>query len=84
MPTNLNRVQVLMTPELHADVRTLAAANRRSLSYVCASLIQHALNDEKVKEMLKDAHLEGFTEPVKADPRTRINQPMTWDVDGAV
>ena len=81
MPTNLNRIQVLMSPDVNAKVRSLAKYNRRSQSNICNELIIYALKQDKFREMLEDAEEEGVKMKPVEDPRTRINQPMSWDVD---
>ena len=79
MPTNLHRIQVLMSPETHAKVRTLGKFNRRSLSNICNELISYALKQDKFRELLEEAEDEGVKMKPVDDPRTRINQPLTWD-----
>ena len=81
MPTSLNRIQVLMSPDVHAKVRSLAKYNRRSLSNICNELIIYALKQDKFREILADAEEEGVKMKPVDDPRTRINQPMNWDID---
>ena len=76
MPSQLHRIQVLLSPEDNADVRTLASTSRRSYSFVCNALIKHALNDEKFQKMLEEAEELELRKPVVEDPRTRINLPM--------
>ena len=76
MATNLHRIQVLMSPELNADVKTLASMSRRSQSFVCNALIKHAMKDEQFQKMLEKAEKLELRLPVVEDPRTRINQPM--------
>ena len=66
MPTALDRAQVLMQPDLYAEVRTLAKHNRRTLSAMCAELIQHALKTPTYKQQMEEAVI---VVPPKEDPR---------------
>lgn len=80
MPTNLNRIQVLMEPDSNAKIRSLAKYRRRSRSNVCNELIAYALLQPKFRQMLKDAEVEGVKMAPSDDPRSRINQPMQIDI----
>ena len=73
MPTNLDRVQTLLQPNLFAQVRTLAKHSRRSNSYVCAELVEDALKLSKWQQRLEDAEIQV---PAKPDPRDAIRQPQ--------
>ena len=66
IPTALDRAQVLMQPQLYSEVRTLAKHNRRTLSAMCAELIQHALNTPTYKQQMEEALI---VVPPKEDPR---------------
>ncbi len=71
MPTNLPRTQVLLQPEIHADVQTLAKHNRRSSSAMCAELIEQALKLPKYRAQIEEAVIQV---PTKEDPRQAIPQ----------
>ena len=66
IPTALDRAQVLMQPQLYSEVRTLAKHNRRTLSAMCAELIQHALKTPTYKQQMDEALI---VVPPKEDPR---------------
>lgn len=70
-----------MSPDVHAKVRTLAKYNRRSYSAICNDLIIYALKQERYRDLLDEAEQEGVKMKPVEDPRTRINQPMTMDMD---
>ena len=71
MPTNLDRVQVLLQPDVYADVMTLAKHNRRSASAMCAELVEAALKRDKYQDQLDEAQI---VVPSKPDPRHAIRQ----------
>lgn len=71
MPTALDRIQTLLRPEDHAKVKTLAKANRRTLSAMAAELICMALKLDEVQEQLEAAPYK-----FKAKPDPRGTQPM--------
>ena len=70
MPTQLNRIQCLMNPELHAQVKALAVHNKRSLSAMVAELIEHSLSQPAYQQQLQAAEL---VEP-EPDPRKSQHQ----------
>ena len=72
MPTNLDRIQVLLGPEAYAQVHTLAKHNRRSHSFMAAELIEAALKRDKYQDQLEAAEIQV---PVKSDSRKVIPQP---------
>ena len=74
MPTNLDRIQVLLRPEPYAQVRTLAKQDRRTLSAMAAELIQEAMKLPRYRQLLAEAEKEGGTIPAKEDPRDEIRQ----------
>lgn len=74
MPTSLDRIQCLLQPEPYASIRTLAKAERKSLSHMASELLDDALKLPKYKEALEKAKGEGATVPTKEDPRTTIRQ----------
>ncbi|MCB4427983.1 hypothetical protein FZX09_04040 [Synechococcus sp. MU1643] len=71
MPTSLDRVQVLLQPDVYADVMTLAKHNRRSASAMCAELVEAALKRDKYQDQLDDAQIKV---PAQPDPRHAIRQ----------
>ena len=71
MPTALDRIQTLLRPEDHAKVKTLAKANRRTLSAMAAELICMALKLDEVQEQLEAAPYK-----FKAKPDPRGTQPI--------
>lgn len=71
MPTALDRIQTLLRPEDHAKVKTLAKANRRTLSAMAAELICMALKLDEVQEQLEAAPYK-----YKAKPDPRGTQPI--------
>lgn len=74
MPTTLDRVQCLLQPGPYASIRTLAKMERKSLSHMCAELIDEALKIDRYREMLDQSREEGSSIPVKEDTRTTIRQ----------
>lgn len=74
MPTTLDRVQCLLQPEPYSAIRTLAKAERKSLSHMCSELIDEALKLPKYRELLEESREAGSTVPVKEDTRTTIRQ----------
>ena len=71
MPTALDSIQTLLRPEDHAKVKTLAKANRRTLSAMAAELICMALKLDEVQEQLEAAPYK-----FKAKPDPRGTQPI--------
>ena len=71
MPTALDRIQTLLRPEDHAKVKTLAKANRRTLSAMAAELICMALKLDEIQEQLEAAPYK-----YKAKPDPRGTQPI--------
>ena len=71
MPTNLDRIQVLLNPDVFALVATLASDSNLSHSAMCAQLIKFALKSDYYKERLENiaVHLAA-----KDDPRKKIQQ----------
>lgn len=74
MPTTLDRVQCLLQPEPYAAIRTLAKAERKSLSHMCSELIDQALKLPQYQQMLEESRKSGASVPVKEDIRTTIRQ----------
>lgn len=74
MPTTLDRVQCLLQPEPYSAIRTLAKAERKSLSHMCSELIDEALKLPKYRELLEESREAGSSVPVKEDTRTTIRQ----------
>ena len=66
MPTALDRVQVLLQPQVFADLKTLAKHNKHSLSRMAAELVVHAMNTPTFKAQLEEAAIKF---PPKKDPR---------------
>ena len=66
MPTALDRVQVLLQPQVFADLKTLAKHNKHSLSRMAAELVVHAINTPTFKAQLEEAAIKF---PPKKDPR---------------
>ena len=86
MPTALDRAQVLMQPDLYAEVRTLAKHNRRTLSAMCAELIQHALNTPTYKQKMEEALIvvHPKEDPRMASPQTQFRgEAMKAAIEGA-
>lgn len=81
MPTNLDRIQVLLQPEPYAQVKTLAKLERLTLSAMAAELIKAALELPQFQEALDRAEEEGAAVPVKADPRSAVRQPQMRKVE---
>ncbi len=71
MPTALDRVQVLLQPQVYADLKTLAKHNRHSLSRMAAELVVHAMQTPTFKAQMEEARIKF---PAKADPR--ISEPQ--------
>lgn len=71
MPTALDRVQVLLQPQVYADLKTLAKHNRHSLSRMAAELVVHAMQTPTFKSQMEEARIKF---PAKADPR--ISEPQ--------
>ena len=76
VPTNLDRIQVLLQPEPFAKVKTLAKQERLTLSAMAAKLVCAALELPQYREALDRAEEEGAAVPVKADPRSVVRQPQ--------
>ena len=74
MPTNLDRIQVLLRPEPFADVRTIAKHERRSMSAMAAELLEAGLQQPKYQAIIKEAEKQGGRFKAKEDPRTMIKQ----------
>ena len=74
MPTQLHRAQVLLQPEAMAQVRTLANENRRTISAMCAELIEFALQGDQYQEQLGNAEVAVSPQP---DPRGDVPQIQT-------
>jgi hypothetical protein len=71
MPTNLDRIQVLLQPDTFASVQTLGKHNRRSGSAMCAELIEAALKLPKYRSQVEEALIQV---PAKEDPRSAAPQ----------
>ena len=71
MPTALDRVQVLLQPQVYADLKTLAKHNRHSLSRMAAELVVHAMQTPTFKSQMEEARIKF---QAKADPR--ISEPQ--------
>lgn len=71
MPTAMERIQVLCSPEVFAEVRTLAKHNRWSMSAMTSELIAHALKTPTYKNQLEEAAIKV---PPKPDPRIAQQQ----------
>ena len=71
VPTALDRIQTLLRPEDYAKVKTLAKANRRTLSAMAAELKGKALVLDDVQEQLSNAHIK-----YEAKPDPRGTQPI--------
>ena len=71
MPTAMERIQVLCTPEVFAEVKTLAKHNRWSMSAMASELIAHALKTPTFKNQLENAVIQV---PPKQDPRIAMQQ----------
>ena len=85
MPTNLDRVQVLLQPDTYARVRTLSKADRRSASAMCAELIEVALRLPKYRDLYELACETVGEVPPKHDPRlTRKQEGLRAIGDEAV
>ena len=74
MPTNLDRVQVLLQPDTYARVRTIAKADRRSASAMCAELVEVALRLPKYRDLYEEACETVGEVPPKHDPRLSRKQ----------
>lgn len=82
MPTSMPRCQVLMQPEVYAKMKLLAAFDKRTLSAMCASLIETAMELPRYKAMLDEARVSMGEEHVKPDPRKARKQehrPITTE-----
>ena len=74
MPTNLDRVQVLLQPDTYARVRTIAKGDRRSASAMCAELVEVALKLPKYRDMYELACETVGEVPARPDPRLARRQ----------
>ena len=81
MPTSLPRSQVLLQPEVHADVQTIAKHNRRSISAMCSELIEAALKLPRYRQQIEEALIQV---PTKEDPRGAIPQTQRRQFSDAV
>ncbi len=74
MPSSMPRCQVLMEPDTYAQMKLLAAYDRRTLSAMCATLIQTALELPRYQSLLAEARVALGEEVVKPDPRKARKQ----------
>ena len=69
MPTALDRIQTLLQPATFAEVKTLAGAHNRTMSYMAASLIEYALSQPEIAQQIDEALIKYEAAP---DPRGGI------------
>ena len=74
MPTNLDRVQVLLQPDTFAKMKTMAKGQRRTYSAMCAELIEAAMKMPIYREAYEEACLTVGEVPAKPDPRLARKQ----------
>ncbi len=81
MPSSMPRCQVLMEPDVYAQMKLLAKYDRRTLSAMCATLIQTALELPRYQSLLAEARVALGEEVVKPDPRKARKQEHRPAVD---
>lgn len=68
------RCQVLMQPEVYSRMKTLAKFDRRTLSAMCAELIDQAMRLPKYQAMFDEAVVSVGEVPTQPDPRSTRKQ----------
>ena len=79
MPTKLDRVQVLFQKDVFKKLKLLAKLERRSLSSMAGSLVEHAIESQKYQFLLSKAKSDDLKSKVD-ETKVLINDVLKPDI----